>query len=55
MPVDASDSPKPGKSLYAIVDKVELSDVNAYKRDMMVKLADFKEHRDCLKGLNVSE
>jgi len=39
---------------YAVVDKVELADVNAYRRDMMVALADFKAHRMELKNLNVA-
>jgi len=36
-----------------IEDRVELSDITKYKRDMLLTLGDFKEHHKSLKHLNI--
>ena len=38
-----------------IVDRIELSNIARYKRDMMVRLADFSDHHHKLRHLNIEE
>ena len=38
-----------------IEDRVELNDLNKYKNDMMVTLADFKEQRKTFLSMSISE